>query len=679
MSELIRTNCPRDCYDGCGIVVEQPRQAGDPLRVLGDPEHPVSRGRLCSKCAVAYNGVWQDESARLQTPLRRTGAKGEAKFEPISWDEALQTVADAFKSAISERGAESILHTHYSGTLSMLAYMFPNRFFSHMGASEVDPDSICNAAGHTAWHLLYGNSGMGFDPRTAKDASCILVWGANPSHTAPHAHEHWLPESSAQVVVVDPVRTATAEAADLHLQPRPGSDAALAFGLLHVLQREGAFDTGFIDAHVQGADEIQADIERCTPAWAEQQTGVAAADIERAAKLYAAGPALLWCGQGLQRQPTGGNVMRAVGMLPALTGNVGKPGAGFYYLNYTPAFIGMDLAGLSGAGLGSAELRAKRKSVSHMQLAERLVNADEFRAFVAWNTNPVASAADQNALRRALAREDLFTLVIDCFATDTASYADIVLPAASFLEFDDLTYSYFHLLIGAQCKAREPVGQSLPNQEIFRRLASAMGYSEPALHASDATLIDRLLEESGSGTSFEQLRRDGHFYISDSPLQLWESLEFATPSGRIELASDRAVKWGLPRTAQPWVDAPLAGGELRLISPASKWRMNDSYGNDSHLQAQAGPAEVIVHPDDAGRYSVTDGSVVRLSNEAGALELQARVAAIAPAGTLVTYKGRWPGLEATGANVNVLHTARAADMAESTAVHGLGVRLTVVG
>ena len=223
MTRFIKTNCPRDCYDGCGIRVE--RRDSGPHRVLGDPDHPVSRGKLCSKCAVAYNGVWQDPSARLLTPLKRSGVKGSGSFTPISWDEALGTIAAQTRKTLDTQGGSAILHTHYSGTLGLIGYLFPNRFFNVLGASEVDPDTICNAAGHMAWTLLFGSSVQGFDPRTAKDASCILVWGANPAHSAPHAHAHWLPESGAKVIVVDPTLTDTARAADLHLRPRPGSDA----------------------------------------------------------------------------------------------------------------------------------------------------------------------------------------------------------------------------------------------------------------------------------------------------------------------------------------------------------------------------------------------------------------------------------------------------------------------
>jgi anaerobic selenocysteine-containing dehydrogenase len=665
----IKTNCPRDCYDGCGIVVEV--REGRSHRVLGDPEHPVSRGKLCSKCAVAYNGVWQDPEARLLHPLKRSGPKGSGVFVPISWDEALRTVAERMQAAIAAHGAASILHTHYSGTLSLIGYLFPSRLFNFLGASEVDPDTICNAAGHVAWSLLFGSSVQGFDPRTAAHTRCILVWGANPSHSAPHAHEHWLAEAPGALVVVDPIRTETAAAADLHLQPRPGTDAALAFGLLHCLSRDGRFDRAYIAAHTVGHAEIQADIARATPAWTEAATGVPAADVERAAALYGAGPSLLWCGQALQRQATGGNVMRAVGLLPALTGNIGKPGAGFCYLNVTPIFAGVDLGWLGGAHIA----KPGGKKISHMSLASRLGAPDEFKVFCSWNTNPLASAPEQSRLRAALLREDLFTVVCDVFMTDTALHADIVLPAASFLEYDDITFSYFHLLMGAQAKVADPLGESLPNAEIFRRLARAMNLDEPALFESDAALIDAMMAQMNPGFDFAELKRRGHFSLGESALPWWSDQNFATPSGKIEIASEQAVAMGLPRTPQPWADAPPPPGRFRLLSPASKWRLNDSYANDAHLAEREGAAALHLHPTDGARLGVRDGAAVQVRNTTGAVRLTARFDAAVLPGTAVSYKGRWPRLEPDRTNLNFVHTAQMADMGESTSVHSTLVEI----
>lgn len=661
---LLRTNCPRDCYDNCGIVV-RPGTDGRVI-VRGDPDHPVNRGTLCAKCATAYNGVWQDPDQRLSTPLRRVGPKGAGGFEPISWEAALAEVADRTGRVVDKYGPEGVVHTHYSGTLSMLAFMFPMRFFNRLGATEVDPDSICNLAGHIAWTAMFGISVAGFDPRTAADASCILVWGANPSHSGPHIDKHWLGEFDGAVVVVDPIRTDTAARADLHLQPFPGTDAALAFAIAHELRSVGAFDDEFIAAHVHGAGDVLPAIETCTASWGEQRTGVPADQIRRAAALYASGPALLWAGQGLQRQPTGANVMRAVGLLPTLTGNIGKPGAGICYLNVATALLGADFDELSGASLVTGEAA----KLNHIGLAGALEDPDRFGALFSWNTNPLASAAEQSRLREAFCRDGLFTVVVDCFATDTADYADIVLPSASFLEFDDLTFSYMNPIVGAQRKVREPVGASLPNQEIFRRLAAAMGFDEPELHETDEVLIQRLLDQLDLGLSHSELAERGHTYLTDEPFDYFADRRFHTPSGRIEIASQAAVDIGLDLVPTPATDPAAADGLFRLLTPASHWRLNDSHANDRTIGRRSGPATFTMHPADASDLGIAQGDPVRLHNSAGQLTLEARVDDIAPRGVLVAYKGRWPKLEPGGANVNVLHEAKSADIEGCSAVHG---------
>ena len=264
-SNGIRTTCPRDCYDACGVLVTS--REGGRTQVRGDPDHRVSRGKLCRKCAVGYNGAFLDPELRLTSPLRRIGAKGKGEFEAISWDDALAEIAERLSRIAASPGPEAILNAHYTGTFSVIGYHFGLRLFNRLGATEVEPDTICNNAGHVALDYTYGTSMVGFDPRSADDSACIMVWGANPSASAPHAHEHWLPESGARIVVVDPVRTPTAEAADLHLQPFPGSDAALAFGLLHVVQRDRLVDIDFVQNHTVGFEELEASIATCSPGW----------------------------------------------------------------------------------------------------------------------------------------------------------------------------------------------------------------------------------------------------------------------------------------------------------------------------------------------------------------------------------------------------------------------------
>ncbi len=664
LTEFIRTTCPRDCYDACGMIVVKTGGVID--RVKGDPGHPVSRGTLCGKCTLAYNAEWRDPHVRLTTPLKRVGPKGEGKFAPISWEEALEHIATRLKPILAESGGESVIQTHYTGTFSLIGYAFPLRFFHKIGATEVDPDTVCNKAGHAALEAIFGTSMDGFDPRSAGEASCILVWGANPSASAPHAHKHWLAEAPGKVIVIDPLRHPTAEAADLHLQPFPGTDGALAFAMLHVIRREGLLDQAFLAACVSGWEDVLPLLAECTPEWGEAVTGVPAALIVEAAMGYARGPSLLWLGQGLQRQRVGAAVFRACSLLPIATGNLGKPGAGFLYLN------GTDSRGIDSAYLPAAHLHAGTpQSISHMDLAERLEDPTRSRALFCWNNNIAASSPRQARLRRALAREDLFTVAIDLFPTDTTDYADVVLPAASFLEFDDLVCSYFHYSISAQVKATEPIGASLPNQEIFRRLAAAMGFTEPELFESDAALLAALLDQTGLGLDFAALAARGTVAFGAEPLIPFRGRVFSTPSGKIEITSPQFEAASLPRVPQPVSQPRPSGGRLRVLSPASPWLMNSSYSNVGKVRARTGPADVGLNPQEAHGRGLCAGDHVRLVNETGQLTLQVTLSDRIPPGVALVHKGRWPKLDPSGANVNVLNGGERADMAESSSVHSV--------
>ncbi len=664
--QIVKTTCPRDCYDSCGIAVV--KRDGRITKILGDPDHFVSRGALCGKCALAYNGVYLDPKARPTQPLKRIGAKGEGRFEPVPWDQATEEIAVRLNDIIADGGPERIVHAHYTGTCSIIANLFPMRFFNRLGAREVDPDTVCNMAGHVALNYAIGASGIGFDPRTARDAHAIVVWGANPSASAPHQHKHWLKEAPGTVIVIDPVRHPTAAAADIHLQPFPGTDAALAFAIVHVLARDGLIDRPFLERHCIGWDEIEPAVASCTPAWGETRTGVAAADIEKVARIYGGGPSLLWLGQGLQRQPMGGNVMRACALLPAVTGNYGKPGAGLLYLN------GAARKGVDADYLVAAHLSRSPPPFSQMELAARLEDRADIAAFFCWNINPAASSPEQARLHRALARDALFTVVADVFETDTTDFADYVLPAASFLEFDDLVSGYFNLSFSAQAKVTEPLGESLPNQEIFRRLAGAMGFDEPELHESDDAMIANLMDQVGIAGDFAALAAKGTAMLDDAPVIQFPDLRFPTPSGKIEIASASAERDGHPRLPQPTTDPRPADQRLRLLSPASPWLMNDSYANDERIAERLGVATVTLNPTDAAARGLAAGDKVRLANQTGMLDLTVAVSDVVPPGACLSPKGRWPRREGPArANVNVLNPGIKSDMGESTCVHGVEV------
>ncbi|MGB4812301.1 MAG: molybdopterin-dependent oxidoreductase [Methylophilaceae bacterium] len=665
--ETFLTTCPRDCYDSCGILVT--KKNGAILQVRGDPNHQVSQGKLCEKCSIAYNHEWIDKKSRLSQPLRRVGPKGSGQYEPISWDDACAEIASRLKAIIATDGPQTIYNAHYTGTISLLGFMFPMRFFNKLGATEVNPDTICNMAGHVALGYMYGNSLNGFDPRMIDAAKCVIVWGANPAACGPHVYEHWFKKAKVKTVVIDPIRTQTAMAADIHLQPFPGSDAALAYAMLHVIQRQDLVNHDFIAKYTLGWDEIEPLLADCTPAWGERVTGVPAALIEEVAILYANGPSLLWLGQALQRQSTGGNIMRACALLPAVTGNIAKLGAGFLYLNWDLPLRGIDDAYITAPHLGIY----KPASVSQMDLATHLEDQAKSKALFAWNINIAASNPEQTRLKAALLREDLFTVVVDLFATDTTAYADIILPAASFLEFDDLVAGYFHLTLSAQVKVMEPLGSSLPNPEIFRHLAKAMGYNEPELHETDASILAHLMKHADIGESFESLARKGSTPVPLMPRVQFGDLKFGTPSGLIELASSSAEANGHPRIPLPIFDAKPKAGYLRMLSPAGSWSLNSSFGNVAKVSKQSNKASIFMHPKDATDCLVTAGEMALVSNDIGQLKLNVVIDASLPRGVVLVHKGRWPKNEPENANVNILNPGHKSDMGESTAVHGIEV------
>lgn len=666
----VRTTCPRDCYDSCGIVAELD-ETGALRRVVGDPDHHMSQGRLCRKCALAYNGVWRDPNMRLTTPLKRAGAKGSGQFTAATWDEALCDIAARLHDIAETHSSASIFHTHYTGTCSLLGGMFPLRFFNRLGATEVDPDTVCNKAAHASLVYTFGDSCTGFDPDTVKDTSCILVWGANPSAAGSHVDEHWLGKTDATVIAIDPISHGTAKRADLHLQLRPGSDAALAFGLLHIALANGFVDEEFLSKATVGWSEVVGGVRKATPEVTASLTGLSVADIERAAVSYAPGPSLMWLGQGLQRQRMGGNAYRACALLCVATGNMAKLGAGILFLNGANT-RGADVGYVAGPHLA----RAVRPPVSQMDLAGCLGDPSTTRALFCWNNNIVASNPEQARLRRALMREDLFHVCVELFETDTTAYADYVLPAASFLEYDDLLFPYFNNTVSALSAVQPAPGEALPNAQIFRRLARAMGYDEPELYESDRAVIDHVLANSDANIDFDALKQMGTKKVYDTPRIQFADLRFATPSGKIEIASESAERDGCWRTPKPHRDPIANNGRVRILSPASEWTLNSTYGNDARIRQRMGRQSVLINPADAVRHQVQDGQLVVLRNAIGELRLQAKVSPATLPGVVVVHKGNWPKFEKeSGGNINLLNPGEKTDMGQSSCVHSIEAEL----
>lgn len=660
-----RTVCPRDCYDSCGMRVRPDGERG--IAVGGDPDDPVARGSLCPKCAVSYNHSWISETGRLKTPLQRRGRKGAGEFKPVGWDEALRGIAERVVRAVADTGPLNVINTHYTGCRGVLGRDFPLRLFNRLGALEVAPDTICNVAGQIALTYLYGTGTVGADPRTISDANALLFWGVNPANTGPHALRKSFPGCRPATVCIDPLRTRTAKACDFHLQLRPGSDAALAFGFMHVLERDSLIDQSFINDHVTGWDAILPTVRSWSVERAAAATGLRGEEITEVAHLYGRGRGLIWMGMGLQRQTHGGNVVRSIGCLPAITGNLGRPGSGFFYIN------GMSMHGIDGDYLTAPHLRREPMPyVSQMDMHELLADASRSRVLFCWNNNIVTSNPRQNALRKALAREDLFTIAIDLFDTETTDFADVVLPAANFLEVDDLVYSYFNLTVGPQRRVKAPPGEALSNQEIFRRLARVLGFEDPELYETDRAILEKVTGDS-LGISYDELCRRGNLFVSDKPVLPFADHRFLTPSSRVEIASERANVAGHGLCPRPLAEPPPEGRLLRLLSPAAEWSLNSVFTNEPRIRSKLGDPKIHLNPRDAAERQIADGDPVAVSSSVGRLEFIATLDSSLRRGVVLVYKSASSKAAPHRANVNVLNPGWKADMGEGTAVHSLAV------
>jgi anaerobic selenocysteine-containing dehydrogenase len=441
---------------------------------------------------------------------------------------------------------------------------------------------------------------------------------------------------------------------------------------MHVARREGLLDEKYIAEHTLGFDQIIPEIEKATPEWAASVTGVSAEKIEEAGALFGRGPSMMWLGQGLQRQTRGGNIFRAALTLAAVTGNFGKPGAGIYYLN------GAHTKGVDLGPVLAPELCGPYHPdpISHSDMAEYLEDPARSRALMTWNNNILASSPSQARLRAALKRDDLLTVVVDIFETDTAAHADYVLPAASFLECDDIVSPYFNnYTISAQARAMEPIGESLSNQEIFRRLARAMGYDEPQLQEDDRSVIDHMLGGTPFVGTFDDLKKIGTAVLYDEPRNMFADGKFATPSGKIEIACDALAALGHSLVPEPHADAPPGEDKIRVLSPASEWLVNSSYGNDDEILKRLGEPKALLNPDEASRRGLEDGADIVLENNAGSLPLKVELSDDVPEGVALVHKSRWPGNSPGGVNVNVLYDGAKSDFGDSTAVHSVEARI----
>jgi anaerobic selenocysteine-containing dehydrogenase len=652
--------CPLDCPDTCSLTVTVEQQTV--ISVRGSRANPYTGGVLCAKVPAAYPG-WVHGPGRLRTPLRRVGAKGEGRFAPIGWDEALDTVHARVSAVIAAHGPEAVLPLNYAGPHGMLAGgSMDLRFFHRLGASLLDRKPLCGGVRAEAWMGTYG-AAPGIRPEDARDARLIVVWGNNVTwcnlHLTPIINE--ARRQGARVVVVDPVRVKVAEQADLHLAIRPGTDVVLAWAIAAELERRGGLDRAFIAAHVSGAEAFMAEARRYPPAVAAGICGVPEEEIRRLAEWYhTISPAAISVGNGLERNQNGGSGCRAVFALPALAGKWGVPGGGL--INGASQAFPKTPARLQRPDLAPAGTRTLNiVDVGRHLLDPRL--APPLKALFVYNHNPLVVHPDQNRMRRGLAREDLFTVASDVVMTDSLAYADIVLPACSHFEYADLYSAYgTHWLQRAE-PVIPPQGDALPNTEIFRRLAARFGFTEPCFRASDAELMDEAVDAAdprmrGLTGSRVPLTAPLAMDVAGAPAALFRNVPPRTPSGKVELQSPYlADKYRAPLPAFRPVESPFP---LALVSPASDQRITSTFGGLA-LNDATPPLEM--HPDDARARGLADGARVRVWNELGEVHLPLRVTDAVRPGVVRSLKGAWMRTSDNGQTVSALAPAHHADLA----------------
>ena len=541
MKRVVHAACPHDCPDACAVLITV--EDGRATKIEGDPQHPITRGFLCGKVAKYLDRVYSPD--RVLYPMRRVASKGthgEGAFQRITWDEALDEICVRLKNINAEFGSEAVLPYSYGGNIAVLNNASMDmRFFHRLGASQLHR-SICSQAGGDAIISIYGRK-VGTEPEQFRHSKYIIAWGANIHgnniHLWPFIEE--ARRNGAKLVVIDPYRTRTAAIADWHIAINPGTDVALAMGLMHIILREGWHDADYIARYADGFDELQKRLPEYTPARVAQWTGIAQEDIERLAREYATTrPAAIRLNYGIQRSENGGAAVRAVCMLPVLTGSFKEVGGGLQLS--TSGGFQLDRAAMERRDLMEKSARREARTINMVQLGKALTELADppVKALVVYNSNPAAVCPEQNLVRRGLMRDDLFTVVHEQFFTDTTDYADIVLPATTFFEHKDLVLAYGHYYLQVSHQAIAPPGECKSNVEFFRELALRMGFDDECFRQPVDAMIDAALASGVpqlEGITRERLERDPHVRLNLEK----ESLRArATVEGKVDRRLKRA-------------------------------------------------------------------------------------------------------------------------------------------
>lgn len=680
MPETRHSVCALDCPDACSLLIDVDA-AGRGSRLRGNPDHPVTRGFLCGKVARYLEREYSP--ARLLYPMRRTGAKGEGRFERISWDEALTEIAQRLRSAADEFGPESVLPYSYAGTMGLLnGAGMDRRFFHRLGASRLDR-TICSVAGAAGMTDALGIR-YAVEPEQFRHAKLILAWGANILGTNVHLWPFIVEarRNGAKFYTIDPHQNRTGKLSDRHYAIRPGADAALAFAMMHVILREGLEDRDYVAQHTLGIADLRARMESWTPQRASEITGLGAEDIAALAREYATTrPAAIRLNLGPQRSERGAMSVRAVGLLPALVGAWRDVGGGVQ-LSTSQAFH-VNRPGLEMPELQQASPLTREARILNMaELGRILTEVDDppVKALVVYNSNPAAIAPDQNAVRRGLRRDDLFTVVLEQFRTDTADFADIVLPATTFLEHTDLYYAYGHYHLQLARPALPAPGEALRNTEVFRQLAARMGFTEPCFRHTDDDMIHTLLDSRHpfvDGITLEQLDRDHSVRLKiGDPFLPFAGGGFGTPSGKCEFHAE-TLDYRPPVESRHGSTELASRFPLEMISPKNDDSMNSTFGYRSEVDGQT--ALLRIHPSDAAPREISTGDAVRMFNDRGQCILRAEVSKGIAEGVVAAPAVRWPKMAQDGNSVNMLTSQRLTDKGGGPTFYSCLVQVEKIG
>lgn len=687
---VVRGACPHDCPDTCATLVTV--ENGRATRIQGDADHPFTQGFLCTKVNRYLERTYHAE--RVLAPLKRVGAKGRGEFVETTWDEALDAIAARLNAIVrSADGPQAILPYSYAGTMGLLqGESMDRRFFHLLGASLLDR-TICATAGMMGMRMTVGAS-IGADAESVPESDLVVLWGTNTLTSNPHLWPHILEarKRGAQIVCIDPIRTRTAEQCDEWIGIQPGTDAALALGMMHVLFAEGMQDEDYLARHTLGAEELRERVKEYPPSRAAEITGIAEERIVALARQYGtARAAFVRLNYGLQRHAGGAMAVRCIACLPAVTGHWRRPGGGVQ-LSSSGNFA-FNNAALQRPDLSPAGTRTINMSLLGEALArpDAGVGGPPVRALVVYNSNPGAIAPDHQAVVRGLKRDDLFTVVLEHFRTDTCDYADWVLPATTQLEHLDLHWSYGHVYASLNLPAIAPLGHALPNTEIFRRLAARMQMDHPCLRDDDDTLVAQALETTApqmKSVTLERLRRDGWVRLDlPTPYAPYANGGFRTPSGKCEFYSARMKEMGLdplPSFTPPY-ESPTSSPDLAkkypltLISSPAHQFLNSSFVNVGPLQRAAREPEVALHPHDAERRGIIDGARVVVQNDRGHFTATARHREGIREGVAWAPGVWWAKLSADGVNVNTTTSQRLTDMGGGAVFYDNLVEIRVAG